>query len=106
MKKKKILAVIAAATMALSMVGCGSSGGGSSSSGVANKDKPLVWYNRQPSNSSTGELDKTALNFNKDTYYVGFDANQGAELQGEMVLDYIKKNAATIDRNGDGVIVP
>ena len=103
MKKKKILAVIAAATMALSMVGCGSSGGGSSS-GVANKDKPLVWYNRQPSNSSTGELDKTALNFNKDTYYVGFDANQGAELQGEMVLDYIKKNAATIDRNGDGVI--
>lgn len=35
MKKKKILAVIAAATMALSMVGCGSSGGGSSSSGVA-----------------------------------------------------------------------
>ena len=90
MKKKKILAVIAAATMALSMVGCGSSGGGSSSSGVANKDKPLVWYNRQPSNSSTGELDKTALNFNKDTYYVGFDANQGAELQGEMVLDYIK----------------
>jgi methyl-galactoside transport system substrate-binding protein len=84
MKKKKILAVIAAATMALSMVGCGSSGGGSSSSGVANKDKPLVWYNRQPSNSSTGELDKTALNFNKDTYYVGFDANQGAELQGEM----------------------
>ena len=75
--------------MALSMVGCGSSGGGSSSSGVANKDKPLVWYNRQPSNSSTGELDKTALNFNKDTYYVGFDANQGAELQGEMVLDYI-----------------
>ena len=103
MKKKKILAVIAAATMAQSMVGCGSSGGGSSS-GVANKDKPLVWYNRQPSNSSTGELDKTALNFNKDTYYVGFDANQGAELQGEMVLDYIKKNAATIDRNGDGVI--
>ena len=45
-----------------------------------------------------------ALNYNKDTYYVGFDANQGAELQGQMVLDYIKENAATIDRNGDGVI--
>ena len=45
-----------------------------------------------------------ALNFNKDKYYVGFDANQGAELQGQMVLDYIKANAATIDRNGDGVI--
>ena len=97
MKKKKILAVIAAATMALSMVGCGSSGGGSSSSGVANKDKPLVWYNRQPSNSSTGELDKTALNFNKDTYYVGFDANQGAELQGEMVLDYIDRKSTRLN---------
>ena len=45
-----------------------------------------------------------ALNFNENTYYVGFDANQGAELQGQMVLDYIKANAATIDRNGDGVI--
>ena len=107
MRKRRILAVAAAATLALSMVGCGSGGsssGGSSSSGVANKDKPLCWFNRQPSNSSTGELDKDALSYNKDTYYVGFDANQGAELQGQMVLDYIKANAATIDRNGDGVI--
>ncbi|MDY6086203.1 MAG: substrate-binding domain-containing protein [Peptoniphilaceae bacterium] len=71
---------------------------------VANKDKPLVWFNRQPSNSSTGELDKEALSFNDKTYYVGFDANQGAEVQGQMVADYITKNAATIDRNGDGII--
>lgn len=71
---------------------------------VENKDKPLVWFNRQPSNSSTGELDMTALNYNKDTYYVGFDANQGAELQGTMVKEYIEKNIDTIDRNGDGVI--
>ena len=71
---------------------------------VANKDKPLVWFNRQPSNSSTGELDMAALSFNEDTYYVGFDANQGAELQGQMVLDYIEANIDTIDRNGDGII--
>ena len=71
---------------------------------VANKDKPLVWFNRQPSNSSTGELDMTALNFNGSTYYVGFDANQGAELQGTMVKDYIEANIDTIDRNGDGII--
>ena len=50
------------------------------------------------------ELDKTALTFNDKTYYVGFDANQGAELQGQMVLEYIKKNIDKIDRNGDGVI--
>ena len=72
---------------------------------VANKDKPLVWFNRQPSNSSTGELDTAALSFNKDTYYVGFDANQGAELQGTMIKDYITENIVVLDRNCDGVIV-
>ena len=102
-----------AAVLALSATACssggdtsggGSSSGGSSSSDVANKDKPLVWFNRQPSNSSTGELDMAALTFNEDTYYVGFDANQGAELQGTMVMDYIEANIDSIDRNGDGVI--
>jgi len=71
---------------------------------AANKDKPLVWFNRQPSNSSTGELDMTALNFNANTYYVGFDANQGAELQGTMVKEYIEAHIDEIDRNGDGTI--
>ncbi len=71
---------------------------------VANKDKPLVWFNRQPSNSTTGELDMAALTFNENTYYVGFDANQGAELQGTMILDYIKANIEDLDRNGDGII--
>ena len=71
---------------------------------VANKDKPLVWFNRQSSNSTTGELDMAALTFNENTYYVGFDANQGAELQGTMILDYIKANIEGLDRNGDGII--
>ena len=90
-----------------SLTGCGGSGGSgssSSSSTVENKDKPVIFYNRQPSNSSTGELDKTTLSFNKNTYYVGFDAAQGGELQGQMVVDYIKAHADTIDRNGDGTI--
>ena len=110
--KKKMALLTMAAVLALSVTACGSSDSGSSSddssssssSEVANKDKPLVWFNRQPSNSSTGELDMTALSFNDDTYYVGFDANQGAELQGTMVKDYIEVNIDTIDRNGDGVI--
>ncbi len=126
MRKTKICALAAASVMALSLVGCG---GGSTeetttaaaaaaeteaaeaeaeeaapAEEVANKDKPLVWYNRQPSNSSTGELDMAALSFNEDTYYVGFDANQGAELQGQMIRDYIEANIDTIDRNGDGII--
>ena len=110
--KKKIVLLTLAAVLALSATACGSGGNSSEPSGgddaktsdVANKDKPLVWYNRQPSNSSTGELDMTALNFNDDTYYVGFDANQGAELQGTMVKDYIESHIDEIDRNGDGVI--
>lgn len=114
--KKKLLCLTMAMVLGLSLTACGSNGGDNTSGGsgteadgggtstVANKDKPLVWYNRQPSNSSTGELDKTAMSFNKDTYYVGFDANQGAELQGTMVKDFIEKNIDKIDRNGDGVI--
>ena len=100
--KKKVLALSLAAAMAFSLAACG--GGGESGDTVANKDKPVVWFNRQPSNATTGELDADALNFNEDTYYVGFDANQGAELQGTMILDYIKANIADIDRNGDGII--
>ena len=126
--KKRVLALSMASLMAFGLVGC--SGGssetaqttaaaGSEAAGettaagdtgakadaeVANKDKPLVWFNRQPSNSSTGELDMNALSFNDSTYYVGFDANQGAELQGTMVKEYIEKNIDTIDRNGDGII--
>ena len=120
---KKTLALALALAMALGLTACGggdkpqqpSTGSnpgtsanqpstGGDAAPVANKDKPLVWFNRQPSNSSTGELDMDALNFNGDTYYVGFDANQGAELQGQMILDYITANIDTIDRNGDGVI--
>lgn len=117
--KRKVLSLTMAMMLGLSLAACGSSDSSGdsdssaktegsesadSSSEKANKDKPLVWFNRQPSNSSTGELDMTALNFNSDTYYVGFDANQGAELQGTMVKEYIEKNIDSIDRNGDGVI--
>ncbi|MFD1465393.1 substrate-binding domain-containing protein [Lapidilactobacillus mulanensis] len=113
-KKTAILTLALALGLTASLAACGSSSNdssgsskkdGTASSGtVANKDKPLVWYNRQPSNSSTGELDKTALSYNDNTYYVGFDAQQGAEVQGQMVKEYIEKNIATVDRNGDGVI--
>ena len=118
--KKRIALLTMAMLFGLSSVACSSGGDSASSdtsaqteessettdsgSEVANKDKPLVWFNRQPSNSSTGELDMTALSFNDDTYYVGFDANQGAALQGTMVKEYIEEHIDEIDRNGDGVI--
>lgn len=56
-------------------------------------------------------LKKIAINYHckqkraKNVWrYVGFDANQGAELQGTMIRDYIEANIDTIDRNGDGII--
>ena len=123
---KKLLALLLALVMVFALAACGGTEGTPSAapasdapasdapaseapadSGdgtVANKDKPLVWFNRQPSNSTTGELDMAALTFNENTYYVGFDANQGAELQGTMILDYIKANIEGLDRNGDGII--
>ena len=116
---KKALALLLAAMMAFSLFACGNDpgetsqapssedpGSATSESGgeVTNAEKPLVWFNRQPSNSTTGELDMEALTFNDNTYYVGFDANQGAELQGEMVLEYIQNNIEGLDRNGDGII--
>ncbi len=115
---KKALALLLAAMMAFSLFACGGDtetsqapasedpGSATSESGgeVTNAEKPLVWFNRQPSNSTTGELDMEALTFNDNTYYVGFDANQGAQLQGEMVLEYIQNNIEGLDRNGDGII--
>ena len=116
---KKALALLLAAMMAFSLFACGNDtetsqaptsedpGTASSDNGggeVTNAEKPLVWFNRQPSNSTTGELNMEALSFNDNTYYVGFDANQGAELQGEMVLEYIQNNIEGLDRNGDGII--
>ena len=69
---KRFLTIAAALSMGVALTACSSGGdeGKTGGSSVANADKPLVWYNRQPSNSSTGELDMDALNFNKDTYYV------------------------------------
>ena len=123
---KKLLALLLALVMVFALAACGGTEGtpsdapasdapaseapaseapaDSGDGTVAHKDKPLVWFNRQPSNSTTGELDMAALTFNDNTYYVGFDANQGAELQGTMILDYIKANIEGLDRNGDGII--
>ena len=94
---KKVLSLVLAAVMLLGIVGI-------AAADVPNAEKPVIWYNRQPSNSTTGELDMDALNFNAKTYYVGFDAVQGAVLQGEMVVNYLKAHGEGLDRNGDGII--
>jgi methyl-galactoside transport system substrate-binding protein len=95
---KKILFplfVLAAAGLAVS---CGSSG-----KKVQNKDKPLVFYNRQPSDPVSGSIDMDSMNWNDKTYYVGFDAAGGGAVQGKLITDYLASaDAAKLDRNGDG----
>ncbi len=95
---KKLLSVILAVVMVLSL------GAVAFADEVPNSEKPVIWFNRQPSNSTTGELDMDALTFNDKTYYVGFDAKQGAELQGQMIVDYLQAHGEGLDRNGDGII--
>lgn len=93
--KKRFALLSMAVLLAVSAAACGNSSGtpasgntGSSEkkenssadagSSTANKEKPLVWFNRQPSNSSTGELDMSALSFNDNTYYVGTNTDGSA----------------------------
>ena len=101
MKKLVVLALVALIAMT-----CVFANGSAEATGITlNKDKPLVFFNRQPSDPTTGEIDMTSMNWNDKTYYVGFDAAAGGAVQGQLITDYLAKaDPAKIDRNGDGVI--
>ena len=98
--KKVILAGVVIAA-AISAGSCG----GKNVAKVANKDKPLVFYNRQPSDPVSGEIDMESMNWNGSTYYVGFDAAGGGAVQGQLIKDFLASaDPAVIDRNGDGIL--
>ena len=104
MKKALLLALVALVAMT-----CVFANGGSESTGasdvVLNRDKPLVFFNRQPSDPVSGEIDMETMNWNDKTYYVGFDAAGGGAVQGQMIVDFLATaDPAALDRNGDGVI--
>ena len=114
---KKIVGAALVVALVAALVGCSKKEAGStaaSSSGasgetkaavVLNKDKPLVFYNRQPSDPVTGEIEMDTMNWNDKTFYVGFDAAGGGAVQGQLIADYLASaDPATLDRNGDGVI--
>ena len=72
---------------------------------VANKDKPVIFFNRQPSDPKTGEIDMSSMNWNDKTFYVGFDAASGGIVQGKLITDFLAtSDPSSIDRNGDGII--
>ncbi len=84
---------------ALFLISCGDDEGS-----VLNKDKPLVFFNRQPSDPTTGNIDMNSMNWNDKTYYVGFDAAGGGAVQGKLITDYLENADSSMDRNSDGII--
>lgn len=100
--KKTLLVLPALALATLAFIGCSKSTTGKI---VQNKDKPFVFFNRQPSDPTTGKIDMDSMNWNDKTYYVGFDAAGGGAVQGKLITDYLANaDPSVIDRNGDGII--
>ena len=105
MLKKSLLTLSAAAMAAALFTGCAKRNSSSGNTITMNKDKPLVFFNRQPSDPTTGALDMDSMNWNDKTYYVGFDAAGGGAVQGKLIVDWLSaQDASKIDRNGDGTI--
>lgn len=99
--KKTILGLMLLAAAGMAFAG----GSKDAAVKVLNKDKPLVFFNRQPSDPTTGAIDMAAVNWNAKTYYVGFDAAGGGAVQGKLITDFLASaDPAVIDRNGDGII--
>jgi len=97
---KKVLFPLCVLALAGVVVSCGAGG-----KKVQNKDKPLVFFNRQPSDPVSGSIDMDSMNWNDKTYYVGFDAAGGGAVQGKLITDYLATaDAKKLDRNGDGTI--
>lgn len=101
--KKFLVAMMVMAVIAGTLFAQGSAESGAAV--VLNKDKPVVFYNRQPSDPTTGVIDMNAMNWNDKTMYVGFDAAGGGAVQGKLITDFLASaDPAVIDRNGDGII--
>ena len=56
------------------------------------QNKRVIFFNRAPSRSDVGSY--------ANAFFVGENAEEAGKLQGEMILDYIKKNAFDHNNNG------
>lgn len=105
MLRKSLLTLSAVAMAAALFTGCTKKNSSSGNTITMNKDKPLVFFNRQPSDPTTGMIDMDSMDWNDKTYYVGFDAAGGGAVQGQLIVDWLsEQDASKIDRNGDGTI--
>jgi methyl-galactoside transport system substrate-binding protein len=101
MKKNLTVLFVVAFVCGMALISCNKDAAGTT---VLNKDKPFVFFNRQPSDPTTGAIDMDVMNWNDKTFYVGFDAAGGGAVQGKLITDYLNTQTAAIDRNGDGII--
>lgn len=67
---------------------------------IVNKAKaaniPVIFFNREPVEED--------LKMWEHAYYVGADAAESGQLQGEIVADLFRRSPSAIDKNGDGKI--
>lgn len=55
-----------------------------------NKNKPLIFYNRQP--FANGKVDEATMKHNDKTYYIGVNTEGSGALQGDMIYNWFKAN--------------
>lgn len=60
---------------------------------IERSDIPIIFWNRQPTDIQGNISSQDVMNnkYFKYTYYVGFDAKQGGELQGQMIRAWLNK---------------
>ncbi|MCQ2795120.1 MAG: substrate-binding domain-containing protein [Bacilli bacterium] len=60
---------------------------------INRSDIPIIFWNRQPTDLHGAISTESVMNnkYFKYTYYIGFDAAQGGELQGQMVKSWLNK---------------
>ena len=103
--KKVIVAMVMMAMLCTVVFAGGNADTASTTAVVGNASKPVVFFNRQPSDPVSGEIDMEVMNWNDKTFYVGFDAAGGGAVQGQLIVDYLASaDPQVLDRNGDGVI--
>ncbi len=71
---------------------------------IAQKGRPVVFFNRELSTSS-GDVDMETMNKKTNAYYVGIESAEGGRYEGKAMAEAInEKGFAAVDRNGDGKI--
>lgn len=70
----------------------------------SSRNVPVVWFTREPHEVDKDGIAEDALSLPYRAYYVGVNAQQGAEVQTFMIKQYMSEHASELDKNNDGII--